>query len=102
MDLELLIIDTLKDNKFVDIDEVKLSIRNLYPFINLDELDKFHIYLRDNHNDINIKEHNWSQYYKIESHYRNGLGSLDAIDYVSTFDLYCQINCLYKSGNYYY
>jgi hypothetical protein len=102
MDLETLIIDTLKDNKFVDIDDVKRSIRNLYQSINLDELDRFHNYLRDNCKHINIKEHNWTQYYKIESHYRNGLGSHAAIDYVSTFDLYCQINCLYKNGNYYY
>ena len=100
MDLETLIMDTLNNNKFVDIDAVKRSIRNLYPSINLDELDKFHNYLMDNREDINIKAHKWSQYYKIESHYRNG--GRAAIDYVSSFDMYCQINGLYKSGNYYY
>ena len=102
MDLELLILDTLKNNKFVDVGEVKRSIRSLYPSINIDELDKFHNYLIDNRDDINIKEHKWSQYYKIESHYRNGNSSSAAIDYVSTFDMYCQINSLYKDGNYYY
>jgi hypothetical protein len=101
MDLEVLIIDTL-NNTFVDIYEVKNSISSLYPSIKLDELDKFHSYLKDNSKDIHIKEHKWSQYYKIESHYMNGLGTRAAIDYVSTFDLYCQINGLYKSGNYYY
>ena len=72
------------------------------PSIDIDELDKFHNYLIDNRDDINIKEHKCSQYYKIESHYRNGNGSSAAIDYVSTFDMYCQINSLYKDGNYYY
>jgi hypothetical protein len=102
MDLETLIMDTLHNNKFVDIDDVKRSIRNLYQSVDLDELDRFHNYLTNNCKNINIKEHNWTQYYKIESHYRNGLGSVNAIDYLSTFDMYCQINGLYKNGNYYY
>jgi hypothetical protein len=102
MELELLILDTLNNNKFVDVGEVKKSIRSLYPSINLDELDKFHNYLMDNRDNINIKDHKWSQYYKIESHYRNGIGSLATINYLSSVDMYCQINGLYKEGNYYY
>ena len=102
MDLDVLILDTLNNNKFVDIDDVKKSIRSLYPSINLDELDKFHKYLTDNCEVINIKDHKWSQYYKIHSHYKDGVGTRVAIEYVSTFDLYCQMNGLYKLGNYYY
>jgi len=101
MDLEILILHTLK-NKFVDIDVVKTSIRNLYPYINLNEIDSFHNYLMTNRNTFSINSHKWTQYYKIQSHYKDGIGSEGAIDYMSSFDMYCQINCLYKAGNYYY
>jgi hypothetical protein len=101
MDLEILINDTLINNKFVDIDDVRHSISKLYPDFNIDQLDTFNTYIITN-NLIDCKKHKWSQYFKIQSHYKDGIGSLDAIEYMSTFDLYCQMNGLYKFGNYYY
>jgi hypothetical protein len=101
MDLEILINDTLQHNKYVDVDDVRRSIRDLYPDFNLVELDTFYNYVINNNLD-NCKFQKWAQYYKIHSHYKNGRGTLTTIEYVSAFDLYCQINGLYKSDNYYY
>ena len=101
MDLEILIIDTLKNNTSVDVEDVRHSIGNLYPDFKIDELDTFHNYIINN-NLVDCKKNKWSQYYKIQSHYKDGKGTHAAIDYVSTFDLYCQMNGLYKSDNYYY
>jgi hypothetical protein len=101
MDLEILINDTLKKDTPVDVNDVRQSIRNLYPCFNLEQLDTFHYYIiRNNLGDC--KDQRWSQYFKIQSHYKDGKGTLETIEYVSTFDLYCQMNSLYKFGNYYY
>ena len=100
MDLDILIADTLNRNTTVNIEDVRLSIRNLYPDFNLDDLDSFHKYLLNNIQ--SFKDNKWSQYYKIMSHYKDGRGTYATVNYVSTFDLYCQMNSLYKSGNYYY